>query len=183
MQRQYKKRWSTIYWLGMVLSTLLLVACGSLVVDQTRSPTAQETTAETISIQDLDISSGQTVFVPAYSEVYYASNKTIALAVTLSIHNTDVENSIFITSVRYYNTQGQLVKEYLTEPQRLDALASADFFVNSGEQTGGVGTNFIVEWVAEQPVYEPVVETLMLSTSSAQGLSFTSPGRVISQLE
>lgn len=183
MQRQHKQYRQTAHWLGVMLTTLLLAACSSLTEGQTRAPAEQEAAGETISIQDLDISSGQTIFVPAYSEVYYANNKTIALAVTLSVHNTDVENSIFITSVRYYNTQGQLVKEYLTEPQRLDALASADFFVNSGEQTAGVGTNFIVEWVAEQPVYEPVVETLMLSTSSAQGLSFTSPGRVISQIE
>ena len=50
--------------------------------------------SETISVQDLDISSGQTVFVPAYSEVYTDSNgRTIDLAVTLSVHNTDFENS------------------------------------------------------------------------------------------
>ena len=62
-------------------------------------------------------------------------------------------------------------------------MASAGFFIHAGEHTGGVGTNFIVEWVVEQPVYEPVVEALMLSVENAQGLSFTSPGRVIKQLE
>lgn len=139
---------------------------------------------ETIVIQDLEIASGQTIFVPAYSEVYFASNnRTTELAVTLSIHNTDFANSIILTSVRYYDTQGHLVREYLDEPQRLGPLASADFFVDAGEQTGGVGTNFIVEWIAEQPVYEPIVEALMVSTLNTQGLSFTSPGRVISQIE
>ena len=59
--------------------------------------------------------------------------------------------------MRYYDTHGQLVKEYSAQPQRLGPLASADFFVDAGEQTGGVGTNFIVEWVADEPVYEPVV--------------------------
>ena len=76
-----------------------------------------------------------------------------------------------------------MVKEYLAKPQRLGPMASADFFVDTGQQTGGVGTNFIVEWVAEQPVYEPVVETLMLSNSGTQGLSFTSSGRVIKHIE
>lgn len=139
---------------------------------------------EPVVVQDLDITTGQTIFVPAYSEVHYASqDKTMGLAVTLSIHNTDFTHPIIITSARYYNTHGQLIKEYLSQPQRLGPMASADFFVDAGEQTGGVGTNFIVEWVAEQPVYEPVVETLMLSTSGTQGLSFTSPGRVIKQLK
>ncbi len=148
-------------------------------------PTTSEGAAEkAIVIQDLDIASGQTIFVPAYSKVRYAADeRTTDLAVTLSVHNTDFTNPIIITSVRYYNTQGELVREYLPQPQRLGPLASADFFVEAGDQGSGVGTNFVVEWVAEQPVYEPVVEALMLSVWSTQGLSFTSPGRVISQFE
>ena len=37
----------------------------------------------------------------------------------------------------------------------------------------------LVEWVAETEVYEPIVEALMVSTSSQQGISFVSQGRVI----
>ena len=122
--------------------------------------------------------------MPAYSEIYYAGEgRTLDFAVTLSVHNTDFEPSIIITSVRYYNTQGQLVKEYLSQPRRLGSMASTDFFVDASEQSGGVGTNFIVEWVAEQAVYEPIVEAMMLSTSGSQGISFTGPGRVIKQLK
>ena len=168
-------------WLIFLLGTIFLFGCNSQNVDSPPISLSQE---EAIDIQDLDITSGQTIFVPAYSEVHYASEgRTIDLAVTLSIHNTDFTNPIIITSVSYYNTQGQLIKEYLPQPQRLGPMASADFFVDAGEQTGGVGTNFIVEWVAEQPVYEPVVETLMLNTSGTQGLLFTSPGRVIKQVK
>lgn len=164
--------------------TLFLASCASQTNDQASSPEAAENAqGETIVIQDLEIASGQAIFVPAYSEIYIAESRTVELAVTLSIHNTDFENPIILTSVRYYDTQGQLRREYLTEPQRLGPLASTDFFVDAGEQTGGVGTNFVVEWIAEQPVYEPIVEALMLSTSGTQGLSFASPGRVISQVE
>jgi len=168
-------------WVVFILTTIFLFGCTSQNVEQTVNALPK---GKAIVIQDLDITTGQTIFVPAYSEVHYAGgDRTMELAVTLSIHNTDFTHPIIITSVRYYNTQGQLIKEYLSQPQRLGPMASADFFVDAGEQTGGVGTNFIVEWVAEQPVYEPVVETLMLSTIGTQGLSFTSPGRVIKQLE
>lgn len=168
-------------WLILILATIFLFGCTVQSVEPTATPPSQ---GETVVVQDLDITSGQTIYVPAYSEVHYASQgRTMELAVTLSIHNTDFTHPIFITSVRYYNTHGHLVREYLSQPQQLGPMASADFFVDAGEQTGGVGTNFIVEWVAEQPVYEPVVETLMLSTVGTQGLSFTSPGRVIRQLE
>ena len=164
----------------MFASVLLLLGCGSAPSGQT-NPSPE---TPPIRIQDLDITTGQTIYVPAYSEIYYASDgRTIELAVTLSIHNTDFDQPIIITSVRYYNTQGQLVNEYLQQPRRLEPLASTDFFVEASAQSGGIGTNFIVEWVAEQPVYEPIVETVMLNTSAAQGVSFTSPGRVIRQLD
>jgi hypothetical protein len=109
-------------------------------------------------------------------------DRTIDLAVTLTIHNTDFDAPIFLTSIRYYDTNGRLIREYLNEPRQLGPLASTDFFVESNEQSGGIGTNFIVEWVAEQPVFEPIVEAIMLNTSNQQGISLTTPGRVIKQI-
>jgi len=174
-------RFGHLKWLLLIMATLFLFGCAPQTSEQTGGPQSE---VEAVVVHDLDITTGQTIFVPAYSEVHYASgDRTMELAVTLSIHNTDFTYPIILTSVRYYNTEGQMVKEYLSQPQQLGPMASTDFFVDSGEQVGGVGTNFIVEWVAEQPVYEPVVETLMLNTLGTQGLSFTSVGRVISQLE
>ncbi|MBX3053220.1 MAG: DUF3124 domain-containing protein [Caldilineaceae bacterium] len=175
MRPAYRRR------LLLILTIIFLTGC----TPQNGQPAATPLPDNpAVVIQDLDITTGQTIFVPAYSEIHYASqDRTIELAVTLAVHNADFTYPIILTSVRYYNTDGQMVREYLSQPQQLGAMASADFFVDAGEQTGGVGTNFIVEWVAEQPVYEPVVEALMLSTSGTQGLSFTSPGRVISQIE
>jgi hypothetical protein len=164
----------------ILIICVFLLGCASKSSDSAQTPAPE---SADILIQDLDIAVGQTIYVPAYSEIYFAGeDRTLDLAVTLSIHNTDFEHPIIITSVRYYNTQGELVKEYLPQPRRLNPLASTDFFVGASEQSGGLGTNFIVEWVAEQPVYEPIVETIMLSTAAAQGISFTSPGRVIRQL-
>ncbi|MCW5204179.1 DUF3124 domain-containing protein [Desulfobulbus sp. US4] len=164
-----------------ILAALLFFGCSS---QDEEAPPPAPSEEETVFIHDITITTGQTIFVPAYSEVHYAGKDlTMKLAVTLTIHNTDFTHPIIVTSVRYYNTKGKMVKEYLPKPQRLGPMASTDFFVGSGEQTGGVGTNFIVEWVAEQPVYEPVVETLMLSNSGTQGLSFTSSGRVIKHIE
>ncbi len=169
-------------WPVAVIIVLLLFGCASQGPSQTPPPPSSNN--EVISVQDLDITTGQTIYVPAYSEIYYAGGgRTLDLAVTLTIHNTDFSHPIIITSVRYYDTHGQPVKEYLAQPQRLGPLASTDFFVEASEQSGGLGTNFIVEWVAEEAVYEPIVEAIMLNTSAAQGISFTSPGRVIKQLD
>ncbi len=174
-------RFFSVQIMNLLLAALFLFACTPQDKEPSQKSPAEE---ETIFIHDITITTGQTIFVPAYSEVHYAGKDlTMKLAVTLTIHNTDFTYPIFVTSVRYYNTKGEMVKEYREKPQRLGPMAAADFFVDSGEQTGGVGTHFIVEWVAEQPVYEPVIEALMLSNSGTQGLSFTSAGRVIKHIE
>ena len=124
---------------------------------------------------------GQTLYVPVYSHIYFFTRqRRFNLAVTLSIRNTDLHHPIKLTSVRYYNTAGSLLKDYLQQPLRLDHLASVGYVVDEQDTQGGSGANFIVEWVAEEPVTAPVIEAVMIS-SGTQGVSFLSPGRVIGQ--
>lgn len=130
--------------------------------------------------QNSKIAVSQIIYVPVYSHIYhYNGQEMFELAATLSIRNTDLTNSIIITSVRYYDSNGKLVKKYLERPIQLDALASTDFFINRNDTSGGLGANFIVEWVAEKEISEPIVEAVMIGTDFQQGISFISPGRVI----
>lgn len=123
---------------------------------------------------------GQTIYVPIYSQIYYEDGKrTFPLAVTLSIRNTDLTKPIVVTSVRYHNSNGKLVKKYLEQPIQLAALASTDFFVDRTDTSGGLGANFIVEWVAQTEVFEPVIEAVMIGSDFQQGISFISPGKII----
>jgi hypothetical protein len=165
-------------WLAVILMLTLLMGCTPLTFEETP---ALPDESEIIQVEDLDIATGQIIYVPAYSEIYYASDRTLSLAITLSVHNTDLNHPIVLTSVRYYNAQGQLIREFLSQPKQLESLVATDFFIEQHDTSGGVGANFIVEWVAEQPVYEPVVEAVMIGTISSQGISFVSPGRVITQ--
>ena len=179
---QQKNNGKTIALLWFTGLFLLLLSVGCDPQENSTSTMPLTPPAPGITLSDLDVTSGQTIYVPAYSEMYIMRDRTLDLAVTLAIHNTDFEHPIILTSVRYYDTQGQLLREYLMEPYQLDPLASTDFFVDANEQSGGLGTNFIVEWVAEEPVYEPIVEAIMLNTSGNQGISLTSYGRVINQI-
>jgi len=103
------------------------------------------------------------------------------LSATLSIRNTDLTNPTIITSVRYYDTDGLLIRQEVDHSLVLKPLASTSFFVAADDTRGGSGANFIVEWVAETTVSEPVIEAVMISTSSSQGISFVSPGKVLEQ--
>ena len=125
---------------------------------------------------------GQLAFVPIYPSVYIDQRgRDLLLASTLSIRNTDLAHPIQVTSVRYYDSQGRLIRTLVEKAHPLDPLASIDFAVDEHDEKGS-GTSFIVEWIAETEVHEPVVEAVMISTVLSQGLSFTTPGRVIRTL-
>ena len=129
---------------------------------------------------------GQMLYVPVYSHIYYGGKayggrRRFELAVTLSIRNTDLHQAIMVLAARYYDSAGKLLQDFLEQPLRLGPLASTEVFVEESDVRGGVGANFLVEWRAEAPVNAPVVEAVMIGTAGTQGLSFVSPGRVISQ--
>jgi len=131
-------------------------------------------------VENVNLAIGQVIYVPVYSHVYYLDRqKPYNLAANLSIRNTDLTNPITIASVRYYDTNGKLVREYPGLPLKLGALASTDFFVAEKDTSGGIGANFIVEWIAQKQVSEPIVEVVSIGTSGTQGISFISPGKVI----
>jgi hypothetical protein len=130
--------------------------------------------------ENINIKSGQTVYVPIYAHIYYENQqKVFNLTSTLSIRNTDFINSIIISAVNYYDSAGKLIQKYLAQPVQLGPMASTEFVVNRNDVGGGAGANFIVEWVAEKEVSDPVIEAVMIGTQSTQGISFISTGRVM----
>ncbi|MGE0129759.1 MAG: DUF3124 domain-containing protein [Blastocatellales bacterium] len=167
---------------AVILHILVLTSCASRQAErQAVSQTAPVETRPTISKEENENQIvGQTVYVPVYSHIYIRDkSRVINLAATLSIRNTDAQNPIRINSARYYDTNGALLREYVKAPLRLAPMASTDFVVEQDDTSGGAGANFIVEWSAGIEVTAPVVEAVMISTASQQGISFVSAGRVI----
>ena len=134
----------------------------------------------------LDLSSGQLVYVPAYSQIHSVfpntSDSRINLAVTLSIRNTDMNHPIIIKSVSYYGDDGILLKEYIEAPFILSKMASISFNISRLDVSGGIGANFIVEWGAEQTVTEPYIQAIMIGAEGNRGFSWRNPGYVINDI-
>jgi len=163
---------------GLAGLVVLMAACS----DQNTNPAIPPApTLSADAVVDLQVVTGQVVFIPAYSEVISIPSPGLQLSTTLAIHNTDPDDPIIVTSVRYYDTDGNLVREYVDSPSELRPLATTGFVVPADDNSGGWGANFLVEWVAEQPVYEPVIEAVMVSTRGTEGVSFISEGRVVSE--
>lgn len=127
-----------------------------------------------------DLTTGQTVYVSAYSHIYSgAQGRPFLLAVTLSIRNVDPDRGLRVTSVDYHDTAGKRLHSFLEGPVTLGPLASVRYIIPENDRSGGSGANFMVCWEADQPVNPPIIETVMIGTKSGQGISFTSRGRAI----
>lgn len=126
---------------------------------------------------------GQLVYVPAYSHVYFGKGEPQLLTITLSIRNTSISDEIFIKSIKYYDTKGKELKSYLKKPSRLPALGTTEVLITRDDSSGGSGANFLVEWYSNTGVTEPIIESVMIDTSSNQGISFVRRGSVISEIE
>jgi Protein of unknown function (DUF3124) len=121
----------------------------------------------------------ESVYVPIYSHIYYEDNQhQLTLVGTLSIRNTDANNSLILKSIRYYDTKGQLKENLLDHPVKLGPFATADVVVPRTNDSGGSGANFVVDWISEEKIAEPLIEAVMVSTGASQSVSFVSRGVV-----
>lgn len=132
--------------------------------------------------QDVQLSMGQTVYVAIYSHIYSGNKaRPFDLAAILSIRNTDISYPVTIVSAKYYDTDGQMLREYLSEPLQLKALASTRYIIMESDKAGGSGAKFVVKWKSEKKVNPPIIEAVMIGTHSGQGISFVSRGQVIEE--
>lgn len=156
----------------MIINRLKHIACTLLTLIVVASPV--------MATESLQPTTGQTVYIPAYSHIYHGNKETpLLLSVTLSIRNIDLKQSLTVSSVNYHETEGALVKQYIKEPIVLGPLGSVRYVVPQKDNTGGSGANFIVEWQSNSPINPPILETVMIGTQSQQAISFTSRGQPI----
>lgn len=134
-----------------------------------------------VSAQVPATSAGRSVYVPAYSHIYSRGGQPFLLEVTLSVRNSDPELPVRIDHVRYYDTEGRLIRDLIDEPLTLAALQTASFLVEKRDVAGGSGANFIVDWSAEDAVNQPIIEAVMIGVGKTHNLSFTSRGQPIAR--
>jgi len=126
------------------------------------------------------LNGGATVYVPIYSSLPLGldiKQQTVELSATVSVRNVSQTQAIVIDSVRYYDSMGVKVREYLDQPAQLAPLASVEFVVRRADTKGGAGANFLIHWRGPAQIDEPLIEAVMTGKSGNAGISFTSAGR------
>lgn len=169
----------------LICACVLLSGCTQQDSAEIKPPQSWQTHLETIEpSQTLNPYVEETIYVPIYSHIYHEDDTRFTLLTgTLSIRNTDSTTPIILKSVKYYASDGKLLKDLCPQPVSLGAMATADIVVPRTHSQGGSGANFVVDWIAQKQVSEPLAEAVMISSGSAQDLSFVSRGVVTAHKE
>lgn len=128
---------------------------------------------------------GQFVYLPVYSHIYHGNldrkgnPDKVLLSALVSIRNTDPKRAIRITSARYYNTDGRMVREFVPQPRGIPAFGTLELFVERHDESGGSGANFAITWEADAPVNPPVIEAVHASLEGARSVLFATSGTVV----
>lgn len=163
---------------------IIVIATSSCVETNVNLNAKGEDKFEAKEIDDIPLNAvySDTTYVSVYSDIY-SETKDIRfnLTATLSLRNTSLRHSIYISSVDYYGSSGERENQYLTKPIELEPLQTVEYVVEEIDSLGGTGANFIITWSSENSKVDPLFESIMISTQGQQGISFTSRGVSISE--
>ena len=117
------------------------------------------------------------IYVPIYSNIYIdRTNSEHLLSATLSIRNTSINDTLYISKIDYYNTDGNLVKRYIDKSISLNPLGTVNYFIEREDKSGGSGANFIVELNAENSNIRPLIQAIMIGNFNNKIFAFSSDG-------
>lgn len=117
------------------------------------------------------------IYVPIYSDLYIdAQNQNHLLSATLSIRNSSFQDSLFISKIDYYNTNGKLVKKFINNSISLPPMATVNYVIEKEDNSGGAGANFIVELQAKKSSVKPIIQAVMIGQYSNKAFSFAVDG-------
>jgi len=125
----------------------------------------------------------ETDYIPVYSEIYHMDGtRRMLLTATLSIRNTSLSDSAYITKADYFDSYGKKLRSYIDSTILIKPLESLEFVVEYKEEEGGAGANFIVDWGANKYGNQILIQSIMIGTSGQQGISFASDAKIIKSL-
>lgn len=114
-------------------------------------------------------------YLSVYSEIYsQTEHRTHDLTATVSMRNTNIADTIFLTKATYFDTEGKLIRNYFEKAIYIAPMETVEIVIDERDQAGGSGANFLFDWQIKPGSNIPHFEAVMISTSGQQGLSFTS---------
>lgn len=116
-------------------------------------------------------------YLPVYAQIYQVSQeRRVNMTATISLRNTDTNDTLFVEQINYYNTEGKLIRKYIDKTVFVKPMETVEIIINSADNEGGTGANFIFDWYTKKETAHPLFESVMVSTEGQQGISFSARG-------
>ena len=136
--------------------------------------------------ESMPLSKGQMLYLPIYSTIWHGDTHPIkgepmksSMSALVSIRNTSLKTSIKVLSARYYNTEGKLIRDFVSAPKSIVPLGTLELFIEKSEAEGGSGANFLIQWEAAADTNAPIVEAVHIDNQASRPYSFITSARVI----
>lgn len=68
------------------------------------------------------------------------------LTVTVSLHNPNRDEDVFIDKAVYYNTHGEPIRTYFDRTIFIKPMETVQIVIDGIDKAGGTGANFIFDW-------------------------------------
>lgn len=134
----------------------------------------------TVSIINSDSLMHGKTYLSVYSEIYSGTeHRSLSLTATVSLRNVNINDTIYIDEATYFNTHGEAIRTYFKNTIFIAPMETVEIVIDESDKEGGTGANFLFKWSIKPNTSEPFFESVMLSTSGQQGISFTTQGKHI----
>ncbi len=164
----------------LLISTGVALLAGPIASAQTGAGIEQRFATSLTALPTEKLGVTGSFYVPTYSSVSLSEGRLrVDFSVTLNIHNASETRPLVLRRIAYFDTNGKPVQSYLKQPVALKPFATIEVFIPTTDVRGGTGANFIVDWAADGPIAEPVIEALMLGGLGAGQYAFISQGRLV----
>ncbi|AZQ64317.1 DUF3124 domain-containing protein [Flammeovirga pectinis] len=168
----------------LLFVTIVTFSCQKEVATNDMVLRSEEKDNNYISDSDLpSLNFKEKYYVSAYSDLYYQQGNTkFHCTVVLSLRNISLEDTLYFTDIKYYDSKGKLVRDYIKKNLVLKPLESAEYIVEQQEKEGGVGANFIVEYGTKNtPKNKALIEAINIGNFGRYGFSFKSDAVLINE--
>lgn len=160
---------------GFLILVLAFVACNEPEMSSVHPVNWEGRTVASLPSDSLETG---TTYLSVYSQIYSdTEHRTHDLTATISMRNTSVKDTVYVSRAAYFNTHGELIRTYFEKPIFLSPMETVEIVIDERDKEGGTGANFIFDWHKASIANEPLFEAVMISTSGSQGLSFSSQGK------
>jgi hypothetical protein len=127
-----------------------------------------------------ELSTGSTIFVPAYRsfyQIYGTTRDSYALTSTFFLYNIDPKMTIEILSIDFYDSSGKLLKSLIETPLSVNPRNSKEITIQPRTHPDeDCASYLIISWKSNQPANTPIVEVLMVGQVMNRGISFSTRG-------